>query len=65
MVLISITLNEHLVSGRKLIKNIQKRKIPVIVGGQALRNSNFDFDVKTFVTPSLAEIGKVVKAEVS
>ena len=65
LVLISITLNEHLVSGRKLIKNIQKRKIPVIVGGQALRNSNFDFDVKTFVTPSLAEIGKVVKAEVS
>ena len=65
LVLISITLNEHLVSGRKLIKNIQKRKIPVIVGGQALRNSSFDFDVKTFVTPSLAEIGKVVKAEIS
>ena len=65
LVLVSITLNEHFVSGRKLVKNIQKRKIPVIVGGQALRNSSFDFDVKTFVTPSLAEIGKVVKAEIS
>jgi len=65
LVLISITLNEHLVSGGKLVKSIQKRKIPVIVGGQALRNSSFNFDVKTFVTPSLAEIGKVVKAEIS
>jgi cobalamin-dependent methionine synthase I len=66
LVLISITLDKHLVSGKKLVKSIQKIKIPVIVGGQALKNDNFDVGVKTFPTSSsLAEINKVVKTEIS
>ncbi len=64
LVLVSITLDEHIKSGMQLIKNIKKLKIPVIVGGQALKDKKYDFDVTTSATPNFNELVKSVKMEI-
>jgi len=64
LVLVSITLDEHIKSGMQLIKNIKKLKIPVIVGGQALKDKKYDFDVTTSATSNFNELVKSVKMEI-
>jgi len=64
LVLVSITLNEHVKAGMQLVKNIKKLKIPVIVGGQALKDNKYNFDVTVSTTPSFSELSKAVKMEI-
>ncbi len=64
LVLVSITLNEHIKAGIQLIKNIKKLKIPIIVGGQALRDNKYDFGVTASATLNFSELAKTVKMEI-
>ena len=61
LVLVSITLGEHVKAGMQLIKNIKKLKIPVIVGGQALKDKEKNFGVTVSATPNFSELAKTVK----
>ena len=48
-------------SGMQLIKNIKKLKIPIIVGGQALKDKKNNFGVTVSATPNFSELAKTVK----
>jgi len=61
LILISVTLKDHLKSCNRLIKNLQKFKIPIVIGGQALQNENSFHDVTVMATPSLFELSKTIK----
>ena len=61
LVLVSITLGEHVKAGMQLIKNIKKLKIPVIVGGQALKDKKHNFGVTVSATSNFSELAKTVK----
>ena len=61
LVLVSITLAEHMKSGMQLIENIKKLKIPTIVGGQALKDNKYNFGVTVSATPNFSELAKIVK----
>ena len=65
LVLVSITLGEHVKAGMQLIKNIKKLKIPVIVGGQALKDKKHNFGVMVSATPNFSELAKIVKMEIT
>jgi methanogenic corrinoid protein MtbC1 len=65
LVLVSITLDEHMKSGMQLIENIKKLKIPIIVGGQALKDKKHNFGVTVSTTPSFSELAKIVKMEIT
>ena len=65
LVLVSITLDEHVKDGMQLVKNIKKLKIPIIVGGQALKNNKYNFDVTVSATPNFNELSKVVKMKIA
>ena len=61
LVLVSITLDEHVKAGMQLVKNIKKLKIPIIVGGQALKDNKYNFGVTVSATPNFSELAKTVK----
>ena len=61
LVLVSITLGEHVKAGMQLVKNIKKLKIPVIVGGQALKDKKHNFGVTVSATSNFSELAKTVK----
>jgi len=65
LVLVSITLGEHVKAGIQLVKNIKKLKIPVIVGGQALKDKKHNFGVTVSATPNFSELVKTVKMEIT
>ena len=65
LVLVSITLGEHLKAGIQLVKNIKKLKIPVIVGGQALKDKKHNFGVTVSATPNFSQLAKTVKMEIT
>ena len=64
LILISVTLKDHLKSCGRLIKNLQKYKIPIVIGGQALQDVNSFHDVTVMNTPSLFELSKMIKEEI-
>ena len=64
LILISVTLKDHLKSCNRLIKNLQKYKIPIVIGGQALQDVNSFHDVTVMDTPSLSELSKIIKEEI-
>ena len=49
----------------QLVKNIKKLKIPVIVGGQALKDKKHNFGVTVSATPNFSELAKIVKMEIT
>ena len=65
LVLVSITLDEHVKAGIQLAKNIKKLKIPIIVGGQALKDNKYNFGVTVSATPNFSELSKAVKMEIA
>jgi len=65
LVLVSITLDEHVKDGMQLVKNIKKLKIPIIVGGQALKDNKYNFGVTVSATPNFSELSKVVKRKIA
>ena len=65
LILISVTLKDHINSCNRLIKNIQKFKTPIIVGGQALQDENTLDNVKTFNNIGMFQLTKMIKEEIS
>ena len=65
LVLVSITLDEHMKAGMQLAKNIKKLKIPVIVGGQALKDNKHNFGVTVSTTSNFSELSKTVNMEIA
>jgi methanogenic corrinoid protein MtbC1 len=61
LILISVTLKDHIKSCERLIKNLKKFKVPIIVGGQALQDENPFHDVMVMDTPSLSKLSKTIK----
>ena len=64
LILISVTLKDHINSCNRLIKNIQKFKAPIIVGGQALQDENTLDNVKTFNNIGMFQLTKMIKEEI-
>ena len=61
LILISITLKDHIKSCERLVNNIKKFKVPIVIGGQALQDGNPFHDVMVMDTPSLSELSKTIK----
>ena len=61
LILISVTLKDHIKSCERLIKDLKKFKVPIVVGGQALQDRNPFDDVMVMDTPSLSELSKTIK----
>ena len=61
VILISVTLKDHINSCNRLIKNLKKFKIPIVIGGQALQGGNPFHDVMVMKTHSLSELSKTIK----
>ncbi len=61
LILISVTLKDHIKSCDRLIKNIKKFKVPIIIGGQALQDENPFHDVMVMDTPSLSKLSNTIK----
>ena len=64
LILISITLKEHLRSCERLVKNLKKFKIPIIVGGQALENENRFDNVRSLDDGGMSKLSKMIKEEI-
>ena len=64
VILISVTLKDHINSCDRLIKNLKKFKVPIVIGGQALQDGNPFHDVMVMNTPSLSELSKMIKEEI-
>ena len=61
LILISVTLKDHIKSCERLVNNIKKFKVPIVIGGQALQDGNPFHDVMVMDTPSLYELSKTIK----
>ena len=61
VILISVTLKDHINTCNRLIKNLKKFKVPIVIGGQALQDGNPFHDVMVMDTPSLSELSKTIK----
>jgi len=61
LILISITLKDHIKSCERLVNNLKKFKIPIVVGGQALQDENPFHGVMVMETPSLSKLSKTIK----
>ena len=61
LILISVTLKDHIKSCDRLIKSLKKFKVPIVIGGQALQDGNPFHDVTVMETPSLSELSKTIK----
>ena len=67
LVMVSITLEDNLKAGRRLIKKIKENfKIPVIVGGYALEQEKIPkFDAEIFTNLSLDQLPKIIRTTTS
>ena len=61
LILISVTLKDHIKSCDRLIKSLKKFKVPIVIGGQALQDGNPFHDVTVMKTSSLSELSKTIK----
>ena len=61
LVLMSITLPDHMESGKRLITKIKKLKIPILIGGQATINTNKIPGVSYVESDSLQKIVQTIK----
>ena len=63
IVLVSITLEENLLAGQRLVKKIrEKNKIPILVGGYALQSKKIPkFEGKIIIDNGLEEIPKIIR----
>ena len=64
LILISVTLKDHIKSCDRLINKLKKFKVPIIIGGQALQDGNPFHNVTVMDTPSLSELSKIIKEEI-
>jgi len=64
VVLLSITIEDNLLAGQRLVKKIREhKKIPVLIGGYALQSKNIPkFDGQIVADCGLEEIPKILKS---
>jgi len=67
IIMISITLEDNLKAGQRLIKKIKENfKIPVVVGGYALEQEKIPkFDAKVFANSTLNELPKLIRTSIT
>ena len=67
LVMVSITLEDNLKAGQRLIKKIKESfKIPIIVGGYALEQEKIpNFDAEIFANLSLDQLPKIIRTTIS
>ena len=67
LVMVSITIEDNLKAGKRLIKKIKEKfKIPVIVGGNALEQEKIpNLDAKVFGKMTLGELPKIIRTSIS
>ena len=63
LVLISVTLREHIAACNRLVKKLEKFKIPIVIGGQALSDNDNFSNAKCLSANAMSELYKVVKEE--
>ena len=67
LAMISITLEDNLKAGQRLIKKIKENfNIPIVVGGYALEQGRTpNFDAKVFTKSTLSELPKIIRTTIS
>ncbi len=67
LVMVSITIEDNLKAGKRLIKKIKDNfKIPVIVGGHAFEQEKIpNLDAKVFAKLTLGELPKIIRTSIS
>ena len=67
LVMVSITIEDNLMAGKRLIKKIKDSfKIPVIVGGYALEQEKvLNLDAKIFAKLTLRDLPKIIRTSIS
>ena len=63
LILISVTLREHIAACNRLVKKLEKFKIPIVIGGQALSDNDNFSNAKCLSANAMSELSKVVKEE--
>ncbi len=67
LIMVSITLEDNLKAGQRLIKKIKdKFKVPIIVGGYALEQEKIPkFDAEIFINTTLNELPKLIRTSIT
>ena len=63
LVLISVTLRDHIAACNRLVKKLEKFKIPIVIGGQALSDNDNFSNAKCLSANAMSELSKIVKEE--
>jgi len=65
--MVSITLQDNLKAGQRLVKKIKDNfKVPVVVGGFALEQEKIPkFDAEVFVNSTLNDLPKLIRTSIS
>lgn len=62
IVMISITIEDNIKSGQRLVNKINSSfEIPIMVGGQAIENKNYKFNAEIIEKQSIDKIPKIIK----
>ena len=67
VVMVSITLQDNLKAGQRLVKNIKDNfKVPVVVGGYALEQEKIPkFDAEVFANSTLNDLPKLIRTSIT
>ena len=67
LVMVSITLEDNLKAGQRLIKKIKDNfKVPIVVGGYALEQEKIPkFDAEIFINTTLNELPKLIRTSIT
>lgn len=66
LILVSITLDENIRPGQRFVKKLsEKYKIPIFIGGLALKNSNAKFYATVIYDDSLEKIYNLIRTQLS
>ena len=64
LILISITLKDNRNSAKRLLRELTKLKIPILIGGQAVQNGDEFGNAKVLGAPKMTQLSKIIKKEI-
>ena len=64
LILISITLKDNRNSAKRLLRELTKLKIPILIGGQAVQNEDEFGNAKVLGAPKMTQLSKIIKKEI-
>ena len=56
-------MRDHIAACNRLVKKLEKFKIPIVIGGQALSDNDSFSNAKCLSANAMSELSKVVKEE--